>query len=333
MKLQKKIKLSKYTTFKIGGLAKYFVEVATKEELKEIYFFAKENSLPIFVIGEGSDVLVSDNNFDSIVVRLVNNDIRFDRDLLISGAGVKWDDLVKFAVSKNLQGIECLSGIPGTVGASPVQNIGAYGQELKDTLVKVEVFDTEKGEFLFLENKDCNFGYRESFFKKKKGKYVIFEVVLSLKKNGLPNVNYESLKKYLDENKIHVITLRNIRNAVLHIRRTKLDDPKRIPNAGSFFKNPIIGIGEFERIKSKFPDIPNFVNNGKVKLFAGWLIEKSGWKGQRLGNVGVSTQNALVLVSFGGTADEMKDLSQKIIEDVNAKFDIKLEPEVQFVNF
>lgn len=334
MKLQEKIRLADYTTFRIGGPAKYFVEVETKEDLKNVANFAKEKELPIFVIGEGSDILVSDNSFDAVVVQLINKSTKIDGELVVSEAGVKWDDLVEFCVNHKLQGIECLSGIPGTVGAAPVQNIGAYGQELKDVLIKVEVFDIEKGQFIFLYNEDCNFRYRESVFKEKKGRYIIFEVMLKLKKNGSPIVIYESVQKFLKENKIKEATLIVVRNTVLAIRSEKLDDPRKFPNAGSFFKNPIVEVKQLENIQKKFPEIPSFINGEKSKLFAGWLIEKCGWKGKRIGEVGVSNQNALVLVNYGeGTAEEIKELSQKIIHDVASKFGIKLEREVQFVNF
>ncbi len=335
MKLQKKVRLSKYTTFKIGGIAKYFVNVKTKEDLKKAVDFAKKKKLPVFILGEGSDILISDKSFKAVVVKLNNKEIEIKNQEVTSGAGVIWDDLVNFCVKKNFQGIECLSGIPGTVGAAPVQNIGAYGQELKETLVRVKVYDIEKEKFIFLNNASCNFSYRESIFKDKKfKKYIIFEVVLKLRKNGLPKVNYESLKKYLLENKITDANIKDIRNFVLKIRSEKLEDPKITPNAGSFFKNPIVSLKKFKTIQNKFPEIPNFPYHNKVKLFAGWLIEKSGWKGKKLGNVGVSNQNALVLVNLGGgRAMEIKNLSEKITDDVYNKFGIKLEREVQFVNF
>jgi len=334
MDLQKRIRLASYTTFNIGGVARYFVDIRTKAELKRAVSFAKKSNLPIFVIGEGSDILISDKDFDGLVIRFVNKNVEIEDSFVTSGSGVKWDDLVRVVVDKNLQGIECLSGIPGTVGAAPVQNIGAYGQELKDIFEKALIFDVQKEKFLYFNKKDCNFSYRESVFKKEKGRYIIFEVILKLKKNGEIIITYESLKNYLLENKIVKIDLENVRNAVLKIRSEKLEDPKRIPNAGSFFKNPIVSLRDFQRIKNSSPDIKGIESSSGVKLFAGWLIEKAGWKGRRFGAVGVSSQNALVLINFNdGTADQMKELAEKIIDDVNRKFGIELEPEVQFVNF
>ncbi len=331
--IQKNVKLSNYTTFHLGGVARYFVEVSGRKDLRGAISFAKKKNIPFFILGEGSDILVSDKNFEGLIIRLVNENIDIKKNSMTAGAGVKWDDLVAFCVDKNLQGIECLSGIPGTVGASPVQNIGAYGQELKDTLKKVEVYDSVGRKFIFLRNKDCKFGYRESIFKDKnyKGRYIIYEVIFKLKKDGLPNISYESLKDYLGTKDV---SLRDVRNAILEIRSQKLDDPKETGNAGSFFKNPIVSDIEFKKIQRKFPDIPNFKNNNGVKLFAGWLIEQCGWKGKRYKKVGVSNKNALVIVKHaGGTAEQVCQLSKKITADVYEKFGIKLEPEVQFINF
>ncbi len=336
MNIRKDIKLSNYTTLKIGGVARYFVEIGTRQDLREAVSFAKSKKLSIFVIGEGSDILISDKKFNVLVIKLTNKDMHFKGGHVVSSAGIKWDRLVQTCVDKSLQGIECLSGIPGTVGAAPVQNVGAYGQELKDTLVKVEVYDVKTDEFKSLNNKDCTFSYRESIFKNPnyKNRYIIFEVTLKLKEKGTPNVSYESLKKYLSDNKIKTINLIEVRDAILVIRHQKLDDPMEIPNAGSFFKNPIIEVREFENIQKKFPDIPNFTNGKQIKLFAGWLIEKCEWKGKKIREVGVSKRNALVLINYGkGTAEDMEKLARKVTENVYQKFGIMLESEVQYVNF
>ncbi len=338
MIFRKNYPLSKLTTFRIGGKAEYFAEVGDKKDLIEAASFAKEKNLPVFVIGEGSNVLVSDEKFDGLVVHFTNKDIKIQDGVVTSGAGVKWDYFVDYCVKKNLAGIECLSGIPGTVGAAPYQNIGAYGQELKDTFLKLEAFDLKLGKFVTLNKKQCAFGYRDSIFKKSefKGRYIIFEVYLKLKKDGEPNLSYASLKSYLTENNINNPTLGEVRDAVVRIRSRKLDDPKVVGNAGSFFKNPVVGLSELKRIQEKYPEVPNYpAGDGKVKLFAGWIVDKAGWKGKKYGGVSVSEKNALVLINLSGKgkAREVAELAEKIVKGVYEKFKIKLEPEVQYINF
>ena len=335
--MQKNYPLSKLTTFKIGGLADYFSQVKKEEELVKAVSFAKERALPILVVGEGSNVLVSDRLFKGLVIQLVNKDIRIDGNTVTAGAGVKWDALVEFCVAKGLQGIECLSGIPGTVGAAPYQNIGAYGQELKDTFLKLKAYDIKLAKFVLMDKSQCQFGYRNSIFKNLncKNRYIIFEVTLQLKKSNLAKVSYDSLAKYLERQQIKIPSLRKVRAAVLALRQEKLEDPRRNGNAGSFFKNPVISKGVFQKIQKQYPDIPNFLSeNGKVKIFAGWLIEKANWKGKKYKKVGVSGKNALVLINLGGgSAKEIQELAEKIVVSVHKNFGIKLVPEVQFINF
>lgn len=339
--LKENIPLKDLTTFKVGGRARYLAEVENEDELVEAINFARQKNLPIFVLGGGSDILVSDDDFDGVVIRFIGKKIEFDEKnghvLVKAGAGLGWDRLVAVAVEKGYQGIEAMSGIPGTVGASPIQNIGAYGQELKDVFVELKAYDLKERKFVKFERDDCEFGYRESIFKKPdtKGRYIISKVVFRLEKDKKPPVKYESLKKHLEENGVDNPGLKEIREAVLELRGKKLESPEVIGNAGSFFKNPIVDKKILERLKKEYPDIPFYDIDGKAKLFSGWLIEKAGWKGKKYKNAAVSDRNALVITNPEGVAkaSEIRELAEKIAEDVDEKFGIELEPEVQLINF
>lgn len=342
MRKKQNVELKDYTTFKTGGRANYLIEVSSKGEVVKAVQFAKEKKLPIFVLGGGSDILMSDADFNGVVVRYTGDKLmvngRGSRVRVKAEAGMGWDKLAEESVKRNLQGIESLSGIPGTVGAAPIQNIGAYGQELKDTFVTLTAFDIEAEKFVEFDKDQCEFGYRESFFKKRENwqKYVITDITLELIRDGKPEVKYESLINYLNEKGIKNPTLSQIREAVLFLRGSKLEDPKVIGNAGSFFKNPIVEKGILEKIKKNFPDVQSYdLREGKVKLFSGWLIEKAGWKGKSLGPARVSTKNALVITNPDGraTAQEIKALADAISGNVFEKFGVRLEPEVQMINF
>lgn len=330
------------TTLKTGGLISDFRKVSSKTDLKKAVLTSKYNKMQIFVIGEGSDILVGDSNYPGMVIKIVSGDIKVTkkRDFVLVTvlAGRTWDEFVSFCVKRNYQGVECLSGIPGTVGASPVQNIGAYGQEVADTITSLEVFDISQNKFVTKTKMECDFGYRESFFKKQENwqKYIIWSVTFKLKENNLPDVKYDSLKKYLEEKGIENPNLNDIREAVLFIRSQKFENYKKTPNAGSFFKNPVLDPDEFLRLSKKHGAIPCFENpDGTRKCFAGWFIEKAGWKGSMHKNAKVSDKHALVITNPKGkaTASEIFELSEKIIEDVNGKFGVKLEREVQLINF
>ena len=238
-----------------------------------------------------------------------------------------------FIVNHGFWGIENLSLIPGTVGATPVQNIGAYGVELKDILKNVEAYEIETGIKKVFSNKECVFGYRDSIFKNKlKDKYFIVSITLKLSKIEKKNTNYKVLQEYLEKNKIEIKNSKDISDAIVSIRKSKLPDPKLIGNAGSFFKNVYVDAQKLEEIKKEYIDTPSFEENEMIKIPAGWLIEKCGWKGKRVGNVGVHERQALVLVNYGGaTGQEIKDLSEKIITDVFSKFGLKLEREVNLI--
>jgi UDP-N-acetylmuramate dehydrogenase len=336
------------TTFHIGGKINYYLEIKDKDEVCEAAVFAKEKGLSIFILGGGSDILVNDKDFEGVVVKYVGKNLKFlprrqagktqnSKVFVTAEAGLEWDKLVEKVVKRNLQGIECLSGIPGTVGASIIQNIGAYGQEVKDSLFSLTAFDLKKGVFVEFSNKDCELSYRSSFFKKPQNwqKFIICEATFKLNPQAKPSVTYNSLKSYLSANKISNPTLREVRDAVLAIRSEKFEKPVDTGNAGSFFKNPTISAAKFNELKSKFKDMPSFKNpDGTYKCFAAWFIEKCGWKGRTYKGAGVSPKHALVLINKrDATAKDVFDLSEKIINDVYKKFEIKLEREVQLVNF
>ena len=329
LNIKENVNLGSLTTFKIGGNARYYAEFSTDEDIIKVSKFARENNLRIFILGGGSDILISDTGFDGIVIKFTGDKIKTEKNVITAEAGLNWDRLVEYSVIHNLQGIECMSGIPGTVGASPIQNIGAYGQEVKDTLLALRAFDFESGKFLNFTNKDCQFDYRESFFKKSSNwqKYLITSVSFKLSKNEKPKVNYESLTSYLNEKGIEDPSLKEVRDAVLLLRKEKLVNPGEYGNAGSFFKNPIID--------KEIPGIPCYPFGDKYKLFAGWLIDKAGWKGKTHKGAAVSSKNAIFLINKSGKAgsSDVAELSKMIIADVEKKFGVALEPEVQFIGF
>jgi len=320
------------TTFRIGGVIKYLAEVKDRNELEEAVSYAKKNNLKIFTIGGGSDFLASDNNFEGLVIKYVGDTIQLTDNVVTAEAGLSWDDLVKFTVEHELGGMESLSGIPGTVGGAPIQNIGAYGQEISDTFLKLTAYDIENEKFVTFEKDECEFAYRESIFKKKSHwqKYIITDVSFKLSKNAKPEKIYESLKSLVNENS----TIKEIREAVLKTRNEKLENPNEFGNAGSFFKNPIITKEQKENLEKNYPDVKVFPFENQFKTSAAWLIENSGWKGKSFEGAAVSSKHALILINKGSaTAKDMLDLSEKIINDVNDKFGIKLEREVQLINF
>jgi len=321
------------TTFRIGGNIKYYVEVKDEDEIFEVLDFAESKNLPIFIIGGGSDFLAGEKVFEGLVIKYTGSDYSISDDIITGGGGMVWDDLVKIAVENEFAGIECLSGIPGTVGASPIQNIGAYGQEMKDTFLKLEAIDIEERKRVKFSLNDCKFGYRESIFKDKKywQKYLILSVSFKLKKGGNPGVTYESLKGAIGENP----TLLEVREAVLKVRAQKLEDPKEFGNAGSFFKNPIVDAAKKKDLESHFPDVKIFPSGNLYKVSAAWLIDKTGLKGKEVGGAVVSTKHALILINKSGsaTADDVFSLSDMVINEVFNKFGVRLEREVQLINF
>lgn len=337
MKLQQHINLRPFNTFGIEVHADSFVRLETADDLQEAVksgLFKKQ----FLILGGGSNVLFTDDYHGTIIQNAIKGlDIKSEDEnyVLISAKGGEvWHDLVLFAVSKKLGGIENLSLIPGTAGAAPIQNIGAYGVELKDTLFSLTAIHLETGEQKVFSNADCRFGYRNSIFKQElKGKYFIYEITLRLEKNRKVNIQYGAIEEVLKENGIKNPSVKDVSDAVIQIRKSKLPDPAILGNAGSFFKNPEITKDKFDILKKQFADLPGYiVSNDIIKVPAGWLIEQCGWKGKRVGNTGAHKDQALVLVNYGGaTGNEIYALALEIINSVKNKFGIEIQPEVNLV--
>ena len=334
MNIRSNQSLLAYNTFRIDVNAKYFVEVSSIDELKEVLTsdVCKQNKL--FILGGGSNLLLT-KDFDGLVIRLGIKGITVceeDDDVYVeAGAAEVWNDFVQFNVNKGYAGIENLSLIPGTVGASPIQNIGAYGVEIKDCFYSLTAIDIESLELIKFNKEDCEFSYRESVFKNKyKGKYIICSVVFKLSKTANLKLHYGAIQDELTKRNIVEPSIKDVADVVSHIRVSKLPDPSTIGNSGSFFKNPIITKSQFESIQNKFPEIVSYpVDEQHVKLAAGWLIEQCGWKGKQIGNAGTWKNQALVIINHGGASGkEIFDFSQSIIDSVYQRFGVSLEREV-----
>lgn len=338
MILQRNKSLSDFNTFRIAAAAKYFCQFSSVNELRELLDNKELKVESKLILGGGSNILLTKdfngavlkNELKGIKIIEETNDVVFVK----AGAGENWHGLVLFAIENNLAGIENLSLIPGNTGAGPMQNIGAYGVELKDVFHRLEAMEIATGEVHEFTNQDCEFGYRESFFKRKgKNRYVILNVTLKLSRTPRYNISYGAIQNELEKMNISELSLKAISDAVIHIRRSKLPDPAQIGNAGSFFKNPVINKELFEKIKIANSDIPAYPSEeGKIKTAAGWLIEKCGWKGFRKGDYGVHKDQALVLVNYGNaTGEQIYSLSEEIIQSVKEKFGITLEREVNIL--
>jgi UDP-N-acetylmuramate dehydrogenase len=337
MNIQESISLKTFTTFGIDQTAKYFTRVGTLSELKAALLAAKEKQLPVFILGGGSNILLT-RDIDALVIKLEIKGINLvkeegDQLFVEVGAGEMWHELVLHSIAQDWAGLENLSLIPGTVGASPMQNIGAYGVEIKDVFDSLQAMHRETLEMHSFDAEACQFGYRESIFKQTlKDQYVITSVTFRLSKTPKFHLEYGAIREVLAANGIEQPSIRAISDAVIQIRQSKLPDPKEIGNAGSFFKNPTISNTQFEALKAAYPSIPGYPSAEGVKVAAGWLIEQAGWKGKRVGDVGVHTKQALVLVNYGGgSGKELKNLSEQIQASVFEKFGIHLQPEVNFI--
>jgi UDP-N-acetylmuramate dehydrogenase len=327
--------LKEYNTFGISVKAEMFAVFSSIEELKQILSFRNDKKL--LVLGGGSNLLLT-KDFEGLVIK--NEIKRFEvieesasEVIVESGAGENWHEFVLNCIDKGFGGIENLSLIPGSVGASPMQNIGAYGVEIKDVFESLSAFHIASGEIHYFDKTKCEFGYRESIFKNKvKGEYIILSVTFRLTKNPTINSSYGAINEQLKVMGIQAPTIKELSAAVIAIRQSKLPDPKIIGNAGSFFKNPTVDNVLFEKIQENYPDIPNYPAENGRKLAAGWLIEKAGWKGRTFDNYGVHKLQALVLVNYGNcTGQEIFDLSSQIIQDVFEKFGVLLEREVNIL--
>ena len=339
MNIQQNFPLKKYNTFGVDVYVKHFAEVISIEELREALNYGKTQSLPTLFLGGGSNLLFT-KDFDGLVIQLnlkgISEEIIDKNSVLITAkAGENWHEFIQNCLAKNYGGLENLSLIPGNVGTSPMQNIGAYGTEIKDTFVSCKVLNLETLEVEEFNKKKCNFGYRDSLFKKEgKGKYVILEVSFKLTtKNHQIKTEYGAIKGELEKLGIENPTIQEVSKAVINIRESKLPNPKVIGNAGSFFKNPSISLEEFTKVQANFPEIPNYPNGNLVKVPAGWLIEQCGWKGKQIGNVASHELQSLVIVNKTGnaTGKEIFDFSTMIIESVMEKFGIELEREVNII--
>jgi UDP-N-acetylmuramate dehydrogenase len=332
MKIRRHFPLKKFNTLGIGATAEQYVAVDSAQALQEIL---AANIRPLHILGGGSNVLLT-KDLEGLVVNNKIGGIAIEREdekqaVVAAGGGVVWHDLVHWCLARNLGGIENLSLIPGTVGAAPIQNIGAYGVELKDVFEKLDAVHLETGKPRSFGSAECEFGYRNSVFKQQlKGQYFITKVFLRLSKNPVVNFSYGDLKKMLEGAGIVRPTIRDVSEAVVKIRQSKLPDPAVLGNAGSFFKNPVVPVRQFEELQKRNPEMPCYpLPAGEVKVPAGWLIEKAGWKGHRTGDAGCHEKQALVLVNYGrATGAGIQDLARRIQASVEARFGIRLSPEV-----
>jgi len=337
MTIQENVTLADYTTFKLGGQARFFAVVSSEEELIEVIAFCGEKNIPFFVLGGGSNLLISDHGYAGLVIKMEITGVNFDGPMVECAAGENWDDFVRKTIEHGLCGLENLSAIPGTVGAAPVQNIGAYGVEVQDFIYSVRAYDTRSREFVELGKKDCLFAYRDSLFKNQKGRYIVTKVSFKLKSDGLVNLSYKDLDKYFAEKKMgRLPTPPEIREAVIAIRREKLPDWKTWGTAGSFFKNPVIPLQQYVDLKIRYPDLPGYpeCDGGFIKVSLGWILDKvCELKGKCFDKVCVYEKQALVIaVKPGALAQDVRDLTRKIHDVVYDKTNIKIEAEVEWVN-
>ena len=338
MQVRENFNLKSLNTFGVDFTAEKVVIIENHDDLISLTDSSLCQGKPVFVLGQGSNVLFV-NDFRGVVIlnRLMGREIVEEDDdhvFFRVNAGESWSDLVDYTVGRGWGGLENMSLIPGTVGAAPVQNIGAYGVELMDVLDSVEAFDFRTGELEVFSRTQCELGYRTSVFKtKRKGKFMVTSIVIKLNKIPEVNIRYKALKEYFEKNPVEEITIRDVSEAVKAIRRSKLPDTSVLGSAGSFFKNPVVSSEVAAELTDCFPGMPVFDMGGNNhKLAAGWLIEQCGWKGKRSGNAGVYEKQALVLVNYGNaTGKEIFDLSQQIIESVREKFGITLEREVTVI--
>jgi len=341
MQLKENVSLTDYSTMRLGGTARYLAEVKDQVRLQELVQWAKSYSLPITMIGRGSNIVWRDEGFPGLI--LVNK--MTGREVLAEdnhsatvkiAAGENWDKAVEWTVGKKLTGIEYMSLIPGTAGAAPVQNVGAYGGELAYSLLELEAYDSAINAYVKLQNHDCNFSYRSSRFKTTdRGRSFITSITLTLRKTNPVPPFYDSLQRYLDEHGIHKYTPEAIRKAVIDIRKNKLPDPEKVANNGSFFTNPVVDMAKYQKLQQQYPDIKGWETKaGQIKIAAGWLVEKAGFKGVRDEATGMATwpNQALVLVNeHARKTTDLLEFKQKIVFKVEEMFDIILEQEPELL--
>ena len=337
--VKKNFSLKQYNSFGFDVTAKHFVEIKKDEQLEDFIRSGLFKTQPYLILSGGNNVLFCYDDYNGTVVHINTKGILMDENLdgtvlVEAEAGEDWPEFVRFTVEEGLHGLENLAHIPGKVGAAPVQNIGAYGMELKDSFVQCNAIHLMTGEKRVFTKEECEFGYRSSIFKTAlKGQYVITSVQFLLKYDAPLKLEYGNIKAYLEQHDMESPTLQQLHDAICAIRDAKLPDVKQIGNAGSFFKNPVIEREQFETLLKEYPTMPHYdESNGKVKVPAGWLIEQAGWKGWRDEHVGVYDKQALVLVHYGGgKGQDIVALSEKIQQSVKEKFGIEISPEVNFV--
>jgi len=337
LQIQQNVSLKNFNTFGVEAMAKYFVEIAHEDDLAELFMDPQWLSVRRLVVGGGSNMLLI-NDFDGLVIRVgirgFEHRIEHNNVYVEAGAGEVWNDLVNYCVTRGYAGLENLSLIPGTVGASPIQNIGAYGVELKDVFQSCRAFEIATGKIKTFTKEDCHFGYRESIFKGElREQYIITCVKFHLSLRPNLNLKYGAIEQELQHRGINEPTIKDVSQVVSHIRVSKLPDPSTIGNAGSFFKNPVISQREFKILQQNHPEVVNYPAGNDIKLAAGWLIEQCGWKGKVVGNTGTWKNQALVLVNHGGaTGEEVYNFSSQIIDSVYTKFGVSLQREVNIIN-
>ncbi|MBQ5957994.1 MAG: UDP-N-acetylmuramate dehydrogenase [Bacteroidales bacterium] len=337
--MKNNVNLQTHNSFGFHATAKYFVEINDADDLQRLINMPEFKQEKHLILSGGNNVLFTEELFDGIVVYINTKGIEIineDENAVVvrAQAGEDWPEFVKYCVGKGWHGIENLAHIPGKVGAAPVQNIGAYGMELKDSFLQCEAVELTTGDKHIFTKDECCFGYRQSIFKsERKGQYVITSVDFLLKKSAPLHLEYGNIKAYLAEHGMEQPTLQQLHDAICSIRDDKLPNVKQIGSAGSFFKNPVICTEQFNSLKQQYPDIPHYPDaDGMVKVPAGWLIEQAGWKGWHDEHVGVYEKQALVLVHYGdGTGKDIVALSQKIQQSVEEKFGVRISPEVNFV--
>jgi UDP-N-acetylmuramate dehydrogenase len=338
MKILRDVPLGKFNTFGIDAHAKAFASFQNENELTEIFEEHGGKTNNMLILGGGSNLLFT-KDFDGLILKNEIGGISLLEEdsnhyYVTAGAGENWHHFVLKCIENEWAGLENLSLIPGNVGASPMQNIGAYGVEIKDRFSHLEAFNIESGKVEVFDSESCAFGYRESVFKRAaRGKYIILRVTYKLLKAPEFHTSYGAIREELDKMGVKKLSIKAISDAVIKIRQSKLPDPAKLGNAGSFFKNPVVDEKVWLEIERNHPDIPHYpAGDGKVKLAAGWLIEHAGWKGKRIGNCGMHAKQALVLVNYGGaTGEEIYAHSQRVLDSVKEKFNVELEREVNII--
>jgi len=334
MHVQQQVQLKALNTLNLNAIASHYIEIHHSNDVVDALAFAEQQSLNVLVLSGGSNVLLP-KHIDALVLHLniqgVDVIAEDERSVTVQvGAGQVWHDFVLYSTQQNWFGLQNLALIPGLVGASPVQNIGAYGVEVGEFIDSVQVYDRELKQFSSILAQDCHFSYRHSIFKDHPNRYIIVAVTFKLLKQPDLKLNYGDLKQAVGD----LLTAENLQNQVIHIRQSKLPDPKEFPNVGSFFKNPIVTQSDFDKIAQQFPNIPHYPQqNTNVKVAAGWLIDQTGWKGKQLGSVGMFHKQALVLVNYAdATLNDVRNTYQAVQSDVKQKFSIRLEPEPVLYN-